>query len=106
MKLLLLRQHKSRAVMGMGHRGGDKGHLASHIPSQGDVAAPTAALSGGGKWELLDPGALGCAGGHGRSSPPSPPAPGAPNPPEGLQPLTKRGINHLIKPPQLKRCRH
>lgn len=35
-----------------------------------------------------------------------PPALGASNPPEGLQPLTKRGINHLIKSPQLKRCRH
>lgn len=77
--------------MGMGHRGGDKGHLASHIPSRGDVAVAIPGLLGGGNWGLLDPRALGCAGGCDCSSPPSPPCAGGFQPPRGAAASHKTG---------------
>lgn len=73
MKSLPFKRSKSRANKDEDGEGGI-GRLASHIPSQGDVALPIPGVSGGDKQEPSEPGALGCAGGHGRSSPP-PPAP-------------------------------
>lgn len=70
------------------------------------MALPIPGVSGGGKWEPSEPGVLGDVA---RAVPPlSPHADccGLQNPPEGLQPLTKRGFNYLIKSAQLKRCRH
>lgn len=79
--------------------------MASHIPSQGDVALPIPGVSGGDKRELSEPGALGDTAGALPLLQPQADRWGLQNPQEGLQPLTKQGLNYLIKSPQLKQCR-
>lgn len=103
MKLLLLRQHKSRANSD-GEVTRDIWQVTSLprgtwlLPSLGSQVEGT-----GGRWI---PELWGVQGDVAAALPLLPPALGASNPPEGLQPLTKWGINHLIKSPQLKRRRH
>lgn len=115
MKSLLLEQSKSRAS-GQGDGTGSSGteevawdawHVPSlHretwlFPSLGSPVKTTWSRRSLERWGL--PGDV--AGGP-PLLPPRADRCGPQNPHEGLQPLTKRGLNYLIKAPQLKRCRH